>query len=193
MAASSVWNTPNLRANRVSLYLRLERKRRLSPPFYSPSYDTKSSIYANNSVEAVIAADAASQNADPNAAMPSYDTLAERMAVPMPNSDEVEAAQKVAMGDTQIPVIDPNATLAANALSQPSDAAATEQVASADPAGIPAELATNTLPTADEKTDILARHKRLARAIANRDPQDAEQAMAAHFDEAIGVLLRSAP
>lgn len=47
-----------------------------------------------------------------------------------------------------------------------------------------------TRQTADERTDILSRHKRLAWAIANRDPDEAEQAMAAHFDEAIGALLR---
>lgn len=47
-----------------------------------------------------------------------------------------------------------------------------------------------TRRTDDEKTDILARHKRLAWAIANRDADEAEQAMAAHFDEAIGELLR---
>ena len=47
-----------------------------------------------------------------------------------------------------------------------------------------------TRRTADEKTDILARHKRLAWAIANRNADEAEQAMAAHFDEAIGALLR---
>ena len=47
-----------------------------------------------------------------------------------------------------------------------------------------------TRRTDDEKTDILARHKRLAWAIANRDADEAEQAMAAHFDDAIGALLR---
>lgn len=47
-----------------------------------------------------------------------------------------------------------------------------------------------TRRTADEKSDILARHKRLAWAIANRDPVEAEEAMAAHFDDAIGALLR---
>lgn len=47
-----------------------------------------------------------------------------------------------------------------------------------------------TRRTADEKSDILARHKRLAWAIANRDPVEAEAAMAAHFDDAIGALLR---
>lgn len=107
---------------------------------------TKSSIYSNNSVEAVIAADAATndQGADP-AAVPSYDNLAERMAVPMPDSDDAEAAQKVAMGDTKIPVLDASATLAANALSQP-ERLATREVASADMAGVQAELATGTLP-----------------------------------------------
>lgn len=46
-----------------------------------------------------------------------------------------------------------------------------------------------TRETADEKTDILERHKRLARAIANRNPDEAATAMAAHFDDAIGKLL----
>jgi len=48
----------------------------------------------------------------------------------------------------------------------------------------------DTRRTADEKTDILGRHRRLAMAIANRDADEAEQAMAAHFDDAIGALLR---
>lgn len=121
---------------------------------------TKSSIYSNNSVEAVIAADAAtSQTADPATAVPSYDSLAERMAVPMPNSDEVEEVQKVAMGDTEIPVLDVNATLAANALSQP-EKVATQEVASAELAAMQAELTTNTLPatrkTAEKKSLTLA-------------------------------------
>ena len=47
-----------------------------------------------------------------------------------------------------------------------------------------------TRKTKDEKSDILGRHRRLAWAIANRDPEEAERAMAAHFDEAIGSLLR---
>ena len=47
----------------------------------------------------------------------------------------------------------------------------------------------NTRQTADERADILGRHKRLAWAIANRDPDEAEAAMAAHFDDAIGALL----
>lgn len=107
---------------------------------------TKSSIYSSNSVEAVIAADAASvQAADPNAAVPSYESLAERMAVPMPNSDEVNAVQQVAMGDSEIPVIDPSAALASRALSQPEKVISNE-VASADVAALQAELATSTLP-----------------------------------------------
>ena len=47
-----------------------------------------------------------------------------------------------------------------------------------------------TRQTADEKADILDRHRRLAWAIANRDPEEAARCMASHFDEAIGVLLR---
>ena len=47
-----------------------------------------------------------------------------------------------------------------------------------------------TRQTAAEKADILNRHNRLAWAIANREPDEAERAMAAHFDEAIGNLLR---
>ena len=47
-----------------------------------------------------------------------------------------------------------------------------------------------TRRTEDEKRDILERHKRLAWAIANRDAGEAERCMAAHFDEAIGALLR---
>lgn len=47
-----------------------------------------------------------------------------------------------------------------------------------------------TRRTAEEQSDILDRHRKLAWAIANRDPGEAERRMAAHFDEAIGVLLR---
>lgn len=47
-----------------------------------------------------------------------------------------------------------------------------------------------TQTTNDQKRDILDRHRRLASAIANRDPEEAERAMAAHFDEAIGALLQ---
>lgn len=47
-----------------------------------------------------------------------------------------------------------------------------------------------TRRTAEEQSDILDRHRKLAWAIANRDPEEAEKRMAAHFDEAIGALLR---
>jgi GntR family transcriptional repressor for pyruvate dehydrogenase complex len=47
-----------------------------------------------------------------------------------------------------------------------------------------------TRQTEDEKSDILDRHRRLAQAIANREPDEAARAMSAHFDEAIGALLR---
>jgi len=47
-----------------------------------------------------------------------------------------------------------------------------------------------TRQTDEEKSDILDRHRRLAWAIANHDPDEAERCMATHFDEAIGVLLR---
>lgn len=47
-----------------------------------------------------------------------------------------------------------------------------------------------TRHTNEEKSDILDRHRRLAWAIANRDPEEAERCMAMHFDEAIGALLR---
>ena len=65
---------------------------------------TKSSIYANSSVEAVIAADSQNQQADADT-LPSYDSLAERMAVPMPDARDVKQVQDVAMADTEIPVL----------------------------------------------------------------------------------------
>jgi GntR family transcriptional regulator, transcriptional repressor for pyruvate dehydrogenase complex len=48
----------------------------------------------------------------------------------------------------------------------------------------------STRRTEEERSDILDRHRRLARAIANRDPEEARRCMAAHFDEAIGMQLR---
>ncbi len=48
----------------------------------------------------------------------------------------------------------------------------------------------STRRTEEERRDILARHKRLAWAIANHDPAEAESCMAAHFDDSIGALLR---
>jgi uncharacterized protein YcbK (DUF882 family) len=71
---------------------------------------TKSSIYANNSVEAVIAADSQTEQSAADA-LPSYDSLAERMAVPMPDAKDVKQVQDVAMADIEIPVLDPNPTL----------------------------------------------------------------------------------
>lgn len=48
----------------------------------------------------------------------------------------------------------------------------------------------STRRTSEEQRDILARHRRLAWAIANHQPEEAERCMATHFDEAIGALLR---
>lgn len=48
----------------------------------------------------------------------------------------------------------------------------------------------DTRRTEEQRAEILDRHSRLAWAIANRDPAEAERCMAAHFDEAIGALLR---
>jgi DNA-binding FadR family transcriptional regulator len=48
----------------------------------------------------------------------------------------------------------------------------------------------HTRRTPEQRADILERHRRLAWAIANRDAEQAETCMAAHFDEAIGALLR---
>lgn len=47
-----------------------------------------------------------------------------------------------------------------------------------------------TRHTDEEKSDILARHRNLAWAIANRDAEEADRCIAVHFDEAIGALLR---
>jgi uncharacterized protein YcbK (DUF882 family) len=109
-----------------------------------PMDTTKSSLYADNSVEAVIAADSAT--------MPSYESLAERMAVPTPKSDEAAAAQTVAMGDIEIPVLDTTATPAADALQQ-SDEAAANQVASADLAALQVQLATSSLPATTKRVE----------------------------------------
>ena len=117
-----------------------------------PLNATKASLYSGNSVEAVIAADAAAQGADPSATLPSYESLADRMAVPMPNSDDAAAAQTVAMGDTEIPVLDPTATLAANALQQPEKIAANE-VASADLAAVRAQITASALPETTRRVE----------------------------------------
>ena len=88
---------------------------------------TKSSIYANNSVEAVIAADSTVAPTDP---LPSYDNLAARMAVPMPDAKDVKQVQDVAMADTEIPVLDPNPQISALV----ADTSSASVIASADPA-----------------------------------------------------------
>ena len=49
----------------------------------------------------------------------------------------------------------------------------------------------STRRTQDEKRVSLDRHKRLAQAIATGDAAAAEACMAEHFDESIGVLLRT--
>jgi len=48
----------------------------------------------------------------------------------------------------------------------------------------------STRQTEEERSDILNRHRKLAGAIANRDPEEAERWMTLHFDEAVGALLR---
>lgn len=52
-------------------------------------------------------------------------------------------------------------------------------------------LAWKTRKSAEEKHDILDRHRRLARAIADRKPGEAQHWMGSHFDEAIGASLAS--
>ena len=52
-------------------------------------------------------------------------------------------------------------------------------------------LAWETRTSSEEKHDILDRHRRLARAIADRKPSDAQNWMGSHFDEAIGASLAS--
>lgn len=46
-----------------------------------------------------------------------------------------------------------------------------------------------TRETEDQRSDILNRHRRLARAIADGDAEEATRCMAGHFDESIGALL----
>ena len=50
-------------------------------------------------------------------------------------------------------------------------------------------LAWETRKSAEERHDILDRHRRLARAIADRKPVEAQDWMGSHFDEAIGASL----
>ena len=46
-----------------------------------------------------------------------------------------------------------------------------------------------TRQTATERRDSVDRHRKLAQAIANRDPDEARLWMSAHFDESVGLLL----
>lgn len=46
-----------------------------------------------------------------------------------------------------------------------------------------------TRRTVEERADILDRHRRLALAIVDRDPVEAQRWMGLHFDESIGALL----
>jgi GntR family transcriptional repressor for pyruvate dehydrogenase complex len=48
-------------------------------------------------------------------------------------------------------------------------------------------LAWETRKSPEQKDDVLDRHRRLAQAIANRNPIEAERWMGSHFDEAIGA------
>lgn len=56
---------------------------------------------------------------------------------------------------------------------------------------VPAAWRTRT--TDDQKMMVLARHRALAQAIADRDPEAANSAMTNHFDQSIASLLRQAP
>ena len=56
---------------------------------------------------------------------------------------------------------------------------------------VPAAWQTRT--TEDQKAMVLARHRALAQAIADRDPEAANSAMTNHFDRSIDSLLRQAP
>jgi GntR family transcriptional repressor for pyruvate dehydrogenase complex len=47
-----------------------------------------------------------------------------------------------------------------------------------------------TRQTAEERRNILACHRDLARAIADGEPEEARRQMATHFDESIGMQLR---
>ena len=50
-------------------------------------------------------------------------------------------------------------------------------------------LAWDTRKSPEERHDTLDRHRRLARAIADRSPNEARDWMSSHFDEAIGASL----
>jgi uncharacterized protein YcbK (DUF882 family) len=124
---NSIYSTSDSNFNQQGLVAKTGRLK--ADPGAETVAATKSSIYANNSVEAVIAADAQNEQAAADT-LPSYDSLAERMAVPMPDASDVKQVQDVAMADTEIPVLDPNA--ASNALD--TTAGPDSELASADPA-----------------------------------------------------------
>lgn len=52
-------------------------------------------------------------------------------------------------------------------------------------------LAWSTRTTPHHQSDILAKHRRVAEAITEQDPNAAEAAMEAHFDESIASILES--
>jgi GntR family transcriptional repressor for pyruvate dehydrogenase complex len=54
---------------------------------------------------------------------------------------------------------------------------------------VPAAWRTRT--TEGQRSDVIVRHRALARAIADRDPQAAHQVMTNHFDRAIDDMLRT--
>jgi uncharacterized protein YcbK (DUF882 family) len=112
---------------------------------------TRSSLYAATDVEAVIAADSASrQSGADTGTLPSYENLAERMAVPTPKSDEVEKVQSVAMADTEIPILDTSAVVNSNALS-PSGKTLTRDARSSEISALQAGITANALTNADRK------------------------------------------
>jgi uncharacterized protein YcbK (DUF882 family) len=111
---------------------------------------TKSSIYANNSVEAVIAADSQTEQSAVDA-LPSYDSLAERMAVPMPDAKDVKQVQDVAMADIEIPVLAPNPTL--DTATGPDSELATADPALADLDALQANLAKPVAAETEEQPE----------------------------------------
>ncbi|MCW3797612.1 FCD domain-containing protein [Sphingomonas sp. BN140010] len=50
-----------------------------------------------------------------------------------------------------------------------------------------------TRRTPEQRREIRERHRQLAKAIAEHEPEQARQCMAAHFDESIGALLSASP
>lgn len=48
-----------------------------------------------------------------------------------------------------------------------------------------------TRQTAEQRRTSVNRHRKLAQAIAKRDPEEAGHWMSAHFDESVGIMLRA--